>query len=154
VVPEIAGGGYFYDVGCHALDILFYLFGDPFESMGVNSNRGGLYEPEDTIAASLLLPGNIPVAAGWNFVTPEPHVRDRVEILAEFGTLEFSVFSFDPITVSLEGKSEKITPAPPEHIQMPMIRSIVEELQGPGRCPSTGETAAVTSRVMEEILAR
>ena len=33
-----------------------------------------------------------------------------------------------------------------------MIASIVAELRGEGRCPSTGISAARTSRVMDEIM--
>jgi hypothetical protein len=39
----------------------------------------------------------------------------------------------------------------PEHIQMPLIRTIVSELNGRGRCPSTGRTAEVTSKAMDII---
>jgi hypothetical protein len=41
----------------------------------------------------------------------------------------------------------------PPHIQQPLIQSVVDELNGVGTCPSTGETAARTSRVMDQILA-
>ena len=33
-----------------------------------------------------------------------------------------------------------------------MIQSIVDELNGRGRCPSTGDSAARTARVMDQIL--
>lgn len=41
----------------------------------------------------------------------------------------------------------------PEHIQQPLIETIVEELRGDkqGRCPSTGVTAARTNHVMEQL---
>ena len=40
----------------------------------------------------------------------------------------------------------------PPHIQQPFIQSIVDELNGAGRCPSTGETAARTSGVVDTVL--
>lgn len=154
VIPEDAGGGYFHDLGCHALDILFQIFGDPLEVSGQATNIGGLYEAEDTLSATLVLPGNILVSGSWNFVTPEPFTRDRVEVFAEKGKLSFSIFSFDPISLYPGKYKQKLATIQPQHIQMPHIQSIVEELNGKGHCPSTGETAAVTSRAMDIITGR
>jgi len=56
--------------------------------------------------------------------------------------------------VRLESTSEAEAfdiPHPP-HIQQPMIQAIVDELNGQGRSPSTGETGARTSRVMDWML--
>ncbi|MEN8201659.1 MAG: Gfo/Idh/MocA family oxidoreductase [Bacteroidota bacterium] len=151
VVPEDSGGGYFHDMGCHALDILFYIFGDPLEVSGKVCNVGGLYAPEDTISASLILPDKLMVTGSWSFVSPTASHKDRIEVIGESGKLEFSVFSFEPILFTNGNQEESFSTIQPEHIQMPCIRSIVSELQGTGTCPSTGKTAAVTSRVMDVI---
>lgn len=152
VIPEISGGGYFHDVGCHALDILFYFFGDALDVKGFTANTGGLYEPEDTLGVILKLPGNLMVSGSWNFVTPEPFRRDLVEVVGEQAKVKFSIFSFAPITLIRENSRESFDIVQPEHIQMPLIRTIVKELRGHGICPSTGETAASTSLVMDRIL--
>lgn len=152
VIPEVSGGGYFHDVGCHALDILFYFFGDPLEVKGYATNKGGLYEPEDTLSVILKLPGSLLVSGSWNFITPEPFKRDLVEVAGDRGRIKFSMFSFAPISLIRETSRESFDIVQPEHIQMPFIRTIVNEMKGHGSCPSTGETAAVTSRVMDQIL--
>lgn len=41
----------------------------------------------------------------------------------------------------------------PPQVHQPLIQTIVDELNGIGRCPSTGETAARTAWVMDQILA-
>ena len=41
----------------------------------------------------------------------------------------------------------------PEHVHQPLIQTIVDELNGNGKCPSTGESGARTARVMDAILA-
>jgi len=41
----------------------------------------------------------------------------------------------------------------PEHVHQPLIQTIVDELNGSGKCPSIGESAARTAHVMEKILA-
>jgi predicted dehydrogenase len=152
IVPEISGGGYFHDVGCHALDILFYIFGDPVSVTGRKANMSGLYQPEDTVIANLVLPDGLLVSGTWSFVTPIYSTKDRITVTGESGNLDFSIFSFDPIEVTTGDGTEIFSPDTPEHIQMPMIKDIVSQLIGTGSCPSTGQTAAVTSRVMDEIL--
>jgi len=152
VKPEDSGGGYFHDMGCHTLDILFYIFGDPLDVSGSVCNVGGLYVPEDTISASLLLPNQLMITGSWSFVSPDAYQKDRIEVVGESGKLEFSVFSFEPIQLSTKKQVDSFSTQQPEHIQMPCIQSIVSELMGTGACPSTGKTAAVTSRVMDAII--
>ena len=41
----------------------------------------------------------------------------------------------------------------PDPIQLPLVQSIVDELRGAGRCPSTGSSAWRTSRLIDHILA-
>ena len=41
----------------------------------------------------------------------------------------------------------------PDHVHQPLIQTIVNELNGKGTCPSTGESGVRTARVMEAILA-
>jgi hypothetical protein len=50
------------------------------------------------------------------------------------------------------GGSESLSRPSPAHIQQPLIQSIVDQLRGHGACPSTGESAARTSRVMDTVL--
>jgi predicted dehydrogenase len=154
LIPKDSGGGYFHDMGCHALDILFYMFGDPLEITGKASNRGGLYTPNDTLSASLLLPDKLMATGSWSFVTPEIYQKDLVEVVGEKGKLEFSIFEFSPILITLGDHQESFAIVQPDHIQMPFIQSIVSEMNGIGKCPSTGLTAAVTSKAMDIISGR
>jgi 1,5-anhydro-D-fructose reductase (1,5-anhydro-D-mannitol-forming) len=40
----------------------------------------------------------------------------------------------------------------PDHVQQPLIHSVVDELLGRGTCPSTGASALRTSEVMDRVL--
>jgi predicted dehydrogenase len=128
------------------------VIGDPVAVTGKVSNLAGIYEPEDTVTALIQLPGDLLLSGNWSFVVPEVYQRDRVCVTGENGTLSFSIFSFEPIRLEMMGEVSMISVEQPEHIQMPFIQTIVDELTGKGLCPSTGITAAVTSRAMDEIL--
>lgn len=154
VLPEISGGGYFYDMGCHELDILTYYFGPVISVEGWTANMGGLYPAEDTVTASLVFESGLLYAGSWCFVSSQEAAADTIEIIGERGRIRFSCFGFTPIEwVGGNGRQEFAIP-PPEHVQMPMIRSVVEDLQGKGISPSKGESAAHINWVMDKILGK
>jgi hypothetical protein len=50
-----------------------------------------------------------------------------------------------------EGVSKFAIDHPP-HVQQPLIQMVVDDLRGQGRCPSTGQSAARTNWVMDQLL--
>jgi len=56
VIPEIAGGGHFFDLASHQLDYLDFLFGPVEKVKGVALNQGGFYKAEDIVSASFIFP--------------------------------------------------------------------------------------------------
>jgi predicted dehydrogenase len=151
VRPEISGGGIFMDIGCHTLDLLDWLFGPITAVAGQAGNQLGAYPPEDTVAMSFAF-GNGMLGTGlWNF--DGYHHHDRVEVIGDAGRIAFATFGDGPIRVeNAQGVREFHVDNPP-HIQQPLIETVVAELTGsPGACPSTAESAARTSRVMDEVL--
>jgi predicted dehydrogenase len=154
VMPEISGGGYFYDMGCHALDILTYYFGKFRSAEGWYANTGGLYPAEDTLTASLVFESGLLYAGSWCFVASKESSSDLIEIIGDRGRIRFSCFQFTPIEwITGHGKKE-FAIDPPEHVQLPMIRSVVEELLGQGTCPSKGDSAAHINWIMDKILGK
>jgi len=68
--------------------------------------------------------------------------------------MRFNTFAFKPILLAnKEGETFYDTPQP-EHIQQPLIQTIVDELRGTGICPSTGISGARTSKVMDWIVGK
>jgi hypothetical protein len=47
---------------------------------------------------------------------------------------------------------EEIPVDDPPHVHQPLIETIVNEMNEQGTCPSTGESGARTTRVIDEIL--
>ncbi len=153
VDPALSGGGHFFDLASHQLDYFDYLFGPVNKLRSVVKNYGGLYRAEDFVTAELEYNNNITGIGIWSFTAPRESYRDTIEITGEKGSIRFSTFSFENIILTTsEGTTEMINERP-EHVQFNLIDKIVRALEGKGVSPSTGISAARTSRVMDEIVA-
>lgn len=152
--PDIAGGGYFYDLAPHQLDLLQQFFGVIIEARGIRANRGGLYEAEDSVSACFEFEGGLPGSGSWCFVAHESAREDRIHIIGDQGSVIFSVFDYQPIKLhTSEGTQELTVPNPP-YVQYPLIKSVCEHLQGIGICECTGVTATPTNWAMDRILGK
>ena len=152
VNPSIAGAGYFYDLASHQIDLLDFLFGPVAEAQGRSYNQGGLYDAEDTVFATMETERKIIVEGSWCFVVNPQNQSDSIEILGSKGRISFSTFQFTPVVFEKNGKRQETLPPNPENIAFYLIKSVVEELQGTGKCPSNGISGARANRVMDRIL--
>jgi len=150
IFPEIAGGGYFYDLASHQLDFLDYLFGPIVEACGFARNQAGLYPAEDIVTGSFRFENGILGQGTWCFTTSEMSDREITTLIGSKGQISFSYFGGWNVLLEVEGKEKEIfTFQPIKHIQQPLIETIVSTLLGKGTCPSTGISGARTNRVME-----
>lgn len=154
VQPVIAGGGYFYDLAPHQLDLLQDMFGIILEAQGYTSNRGGLYEAEDTLSACFKFESGLPGSGSWCFVAHESAKEDRIEVIGDHGMLSFSVFTFEPIGLHTERGYEEFVIPNPQYVQLPLIQSVVEHLQQQGICTCDNLSATPTNWVMDKILGK
>lgn len=152
VQADIAGGGYFYDLAPHQFDLLQDIFGCILEAEGYKNNIGKLYDAEDTISACFKFESGIPGSGSWCFVAHESAKEDRIEIIGDKGMICFSVFTYDPIALHTENGREEILPANPPYVQLPLIKAVVEHLQGKAICTCDGISATPTNWVMDRIL--
>lgn len=152
--PDIAGGGYFYDLAPHQLDLLQYFFGVITEANGICANRAGMYEAEDSVSACFKFENGLPGSGSWCFVAYDSAREDRIDIVGDKGQVGFSVFNYDPIQLhTSEGKQSIVIPNPP-HVQYPLIKNVVEHLQGRGACLCTAVSATPVNWVMDRILGK
>lgn len=154
IQPDIAGGGYFYDLAPHQLDLLQQLFGVIVHAQGYSANRGGLYQAEDTVSACFCFENGLPGSGSWCFAGHESGREDRIEIIGEEGILSFSVFDYNPITLHTSDGVEKITVPNPKYVQQPLIQAVVETLQGRGDCQCTALSATPTNWALDKILGK
>jgi predicted dehydrogenase len=138
------------DLASHTLDLLDFLLGPIAGARGLAANLSGIHRVEDVVAASFTI-GSGAVGSGlWNMAAATR--EDRVEIQGSRGKLAFATFENAPIRWSSAAGEREFAIPHPAHIQQPLIQSIVDELNGEGRCPSTGESGARANLVMDAIL--
>jgi predicted dehydrogenase len=144
-----AGAGHFLDVGSHALDILDFLLGPLQDVSGAASSVASDYEVEDCVALTARASGALG-SMSWNFAA---EVRDdTMRLTGTEGEITFPMFTSVPVRLeNASGVRLFDLPYPP-HVAQPLIQSVVDDLLGRGECPSTGESARRTSRVMDRVL--
>lgn len=152
--PDISGGGYFYDLAPHQLDMLQNLFGNIIRAHGYPTNREHLYKAEDSISASFIFDSGISGSASWCFVGHESAKSDRIFVIGDRGTLSFSIYNYDPIHLVNEQGTQSIVMSNPPHAQLPIIQSVIRHLQGIDTCEATSVSATPTNWVMDRILGK
>lgn len=149
--PEISGGGLFVDLGSHTLDLLDWLLGPVTRVTGMAANQGGRYPAEDLVSGVFTFASGVQGVGLWSFDAHEN--RDEVEITGTAGTLRFSSFGQEPLRLTGATGERQIEAPYPGTVQQPLIQTVVDALTGRGECPSTGESAARTARVVDALLA-
>jgi predicted dehydrogenase len=153
--PDIAGAGYFYDLASHQLDFLDFLFGPITQAQGMAKNFGNLYAAEDTTLGTFTFDNGVLGMGSWCFAASDDSQLDKTTIYGSKGTIEFPFFTGFDVTLNVDGNNAKIFKFDmPLNIQQPLIQTIVNELNGIGKCPSTGVSAARTNWVMAQICRR
>jgi predicted dehydrogenase len=146
--PSVAGGGYFYDLAPHQLDLIFYFFGKAKNYKGRALNKANLYKAEDTVTGEMELENGILFKGDWCFCVKKGEELDIFEIIGSMGKISFPVFGHT-ITLTTGEKEEQINFEPPLHNQQNFIEKIVRYLNGEGENPCSAEDALQSMRVME-----
>jgi predicted dehydrogenase len=147
---EQSGGGLFLDLASHTLDVLDFFFG-PLRDVSGDATKGGSPgDVEDRVSLAFTTEWGARGRGEWNFTNAAR--EDSITIEGASGVLRLSTFGDTPLALDCEQVRERYDLPNPPHIQQPLIATIVGELLGHGKCPSTGVTAARTSDVMDRAL--
>jgi len=150
VLPDVAGGGLFVDLAAHTLDFLDYALGPIRSACGYASNQAHLYPADDIVSGSFAFESGVQGTGFWCFTGFQS--VDQTDIIGAAGQISFSSFDTSPIRLQTASGYTEFVIDNPLHIQQPLIQLIVNDLNGLGPAPSTGETAARTSWVMDQIM--
>ena len=147
LVPEVSGGGLFFDLASHAFDLLDFLVGPITNVAGFSANTGGAYAAEDVTAAAFQFDQGVVGTGVWNFNAGE--TADRLTIAGTTGEITSAVFDDIDVTVMSNGTREAHEVRNPPHVHQPLIQTVVDEWHGRGQCESTGVSGARTSWVLD-----
>ncbi len=150
VIPEIAGGERFVDLASHMLDLLDFLLGPIRYVQGYASNQAHRYTAEDIVTGTFVFESGVHGVGTWCFTGFERW--DHNEIVGTEGKIAFATFDAEPIVLTTSAGMTEFSYDYPPHVQQPLIQAVVDELNGIGACPSTGDSAARTSWVMDQML--
>ena len=152
---DIIGGSYFYDLACHQLDILQNIFGVIIKAHGYIANRAGIiHDQPDTVNAVYRFENGLNGSGAWSFSSDESARTDRIEIFGTKGRISLSVYTYEPICLYTSDGVKKIKVANPKSVQFPLIKEVIEDLQGFGKCDCTSISGTPTNWVMDRILGK
>lgn len=147
--PAISGGGLFHDLAPHQLDLMFYLFGTPVSASGLSTNHAGNYAVDDCVTGHVQFENRVVFSGTWCFSASETEVRDHCEIIGSEGSLRFSFFRHTELIHVRNGNVERFHFEPLEHVQQPMIESVVRYFLDEGSNPCSADAGVETMRMLE-----
>jgi len=147
VDPAIAGGGLFHDLAPHQLDLMYHFFGPVEKITGFGINQAGDYLADDMVAGNILFKNKIVFSGSWCFNAAA--TTDNCEIVGSKGSIYFSVFGGNTITVIAKGVTSIYSFETLQHVQQPMIEEVVKYFLDEGPNPCTGEEGVEVMRLME-----
>ena len=152
VNPEIAGGGYFYDLASHQLDALDFILGPIANAKGFSENQSKEYEADDITVGVFKFESGVIGKGLWAFNTASVSQNEVTTIIGSKGQISFPFFGDNHVDVHTDDVGyTKYEFEISKHIQQPLIETIVNDLLGGEKCPSTGITAVRTNYIMEQI---
>ncbi|MFN8347401.1 MAG: Gfo/Idh/MocA family oxidoreductase [Spirosomataceae bacterium] len=151
VDPKISGGGHFHDLASHQFDFLEYALGPIKNAQGMARNQAGLYAADDIVVANFEFESGVVGTGSWCYTLNKEQRLDESQLIGSKGKITFSFFERFTIKVETEAGAEEYLIPYPEHVQQPLIETIVQELRGEGKCPSTGATGARANAIIDRI---
>jgi predicted dehydrogenase len=153
VDPATSGGGLFHDLAPHQLDLMLFFFGKPLNAGGISLNQAKLYKADDMVTGYVYFENGVVFNGVWCFTVSQADECDTCEIIGSEGTLSFSIFKQKEIVIIRNGDKQIFHFEPIEHVQQPMIDSVVRYFLDEGPNPCSPEEGVETMRLIESFTA-
>lgn len=150
--PTLSGGGKFFDIAPHTVDIFQFLFGEICSVTSSAIHSGSDCPLEDRVTMDVRTKQT--VRGQLQFCCSGTEKGDRMRVTGTKGIMEFSVHGKQDIKVwDHRGVLilDEIVPDPVT-VEQPMVQTVVEDLLGTGKCLSRAEDALSTCRVIDLVL--
>jgi predicted dehydrogenase len=149
VDPSVSGGGLFYDLAPHQLDLMLYFFGRAKKISGMAFNSSHFYNVDDITCGQILFDSNVVFNGSWCFTVAER--KDLCEIIGSEGKLSFPIFDHKQLFLEREGTKTAIEFDRLQHVQQPMIQKVVEYFLDQSPNPCSVEEGVEIMRMMDAI---
>ena len=151
--PEISGGGYFYDLAPHQIDLLYSYFGPIKKVNGFSHSSHDNPLVEDTVNGIIHFENGIQFRGLWNFNASELNKKEVCTIYGTQGSIEFSFFG-DKVRLENKNGLEVFSFTNPKHIQQPMIAATVDYFLGKGENPCSAADGLLVMDTLEKLSGR
>ncbi len=144
--PALAGGGPLFDIGCHRIDAMHFLFGKSMRAAGMLSNAVHRLAVEDSATVLMDFENG---ARGVVDVRWNSHVaRDQFRVIGTEGEIDLDPLSGERMSVN--GREESL----PAHanVHYPIIENFVDAIIDGTALTCSGEEAAWTDWVIEQAM--
>ena len=147
--PQISGGGFLMDVGCHRFDLMAFLFGTPMRVKALLGSQtlGASVEDAASVAAEFGQGVLATASFHWNC----PIDRDDFQIVGSEGMLSTDNLNHGRLVLErTEGNELWELPAKnPVHLNL--VQAYVDHLLDGAPNPLPGEDGLVASKIIEQI---
>ena len=150
--PQVSGGGLFYDIAPHQIDLMYHYFG-AFKNISGLSTSSTSEMVEDTVNGIIGFENGVQFRGIWNFVGNELYSKEQCIIYGTQGSISFSFYG-DSIVVRTKDKEDLLKFNNPKHIQQPMIASVVSYFLGDTENPCAVEEGILVMKALEKLSGR
>lgn len=151
--PAVSGGGYFWDLAPHQIDLMLSWFGPPARVHGFGVNQENEKTPNDMVQGIMEFQNRLQFRGAWAFNVAESDQMDRCTIYGSEGSIRFSFFGAEVHLVRPDSTEHFQFPTL-DHVQQPMINATVQYFLGNGDNPCSIEEAIRGMQVMEGLSGR
>ena len=150
IQPEISGGGYFYDLAPHHIDLMIHFFGPIEKVHGLTKPTNRNVNVEEIVNGIISFKNGIQFRGIWNFNAAEVNEKDECIIYGTNGRIQFSFFGSE-VVLKKNNEEQTFSFTNPNHVQEPMIQATVNFFLGKVENPCTAEDGVLIMNLLDEL---
>lgn len=146
--PNVSGGGYFYDLAPHQIDLMYHYFGAFDQVKGYATAKNN--KVEDTVNGIIKFKNGVQFRGVWNFTSATNYKKEECIIYGTEGSIHFSFYG-DKVILNNQGGETVFKFENPKHIQQTMIEAVISYFLGNSENPCPAEDGLTVMQAMEKL---
>ncbi|MFD0796539.1 Gfo/Idh/MocA family protein [Maribacter chungangensis] len=151
--PEVSGGGYFYDIAPHQIDLMYHYFGVIKGVAGFSSSDNTIELVDDLVNGIIHFESGVQFRGIWNFTASGVNKKEECVIYGAEGSIRFSFYG-EEVQLQHNNGTEVFSFKNPDHVQQPMIAAVVDYFLDKAENPCPVEDGLVVMQTMEQLCGR